>query len=117
MLVPPVITFRLCPSADRTGLKARSRSPGIFRTATAWTWGLHPTAAVPGIWRPSIRRVTLRDIWRFTNRIIDCCFGDMVSTLSSVVIAPLDGDLAVYLASLERLRRYDCRLLLPAHGT
>ncbi len=43
--------------------------------------------------------------------------GDMVSTLSSIVIAPPDGDLTVYLASLERLRGYDCRLLLPAHGS
>jgi glyoxylase-like metal-dependent hydrolase (beta-lactamase superfamily II)/8-oxo-dGTP pyrophosphatase MutT (NUDIX family) len=42
--------------------------------------------------------------------------GDMVSTLSSVVIAPPDGNLAVYLDSLNRLRGYDCRLLLPAHG-
>jgi glyoxylase-like metal-dependent hydrolase (beta-lactamase superfamily II)/8-oxo-dGTP pyrophosphatase MutT (NUDIX family) len=42
---------------------------------------------------------------------------DMVSTLSSVVIAPPDGDLAVYLESLHRLRVYDCQLLLPAHGT
>ncbi len=43
--------------------------------------------------------------------------GDMVSTLSSVVIAPPDGDLAVYLDSLRRLRTYDCRLLLPSHGS
>jgi glyoxylase-like metal-dependent hydrolase (beta-lactamase superfamily II) len=43
--------------------------------------------------------------------------GDMVSTLSSVVIAPPDGDLAVYLASLRRLRGYACRLLLPGHGS
>jgi glyoxylase-like metal-dependent hydrolase (beta-lactamase superfamily II)/8-oxo-dGTP pyrophosphatase MutT (NUDIX family) len=42
--------------------------------------------------------------------------GDMVSTLSSVIIAPPDGDLAVYLASLHRLRGLDCRLLLPCHG-
>jgi glyoxylase-like metal-dependent hydrolase (beta-lactamase superfamily II)/8-oxo-dGTP pyrophosphatase MutT (NUDIX family) len=42
--------------------------------------------------------------------------GDMVSTLSSIVIAPPDGDLAVYLDSLRRLRGYDCRLLLPSHG-
>ena len=42
--------------------------------------------------------------------------GDMISTLSSVVIAPPEGDLAAYLRSLERLRTYDCRLLLPAHG-
>jgi glyoxylase-like metal-dependent hydrolase (beta-lactamase superfamily II) len=43
--------------------------------------------------------------------------GDMVSTLSSVVIAPPDGDLAVYLDSLDRLRQFDARLLLPSHGS
>lgn len=42
--------------------------------------------------------------------------GDMVSTLSSIVIAPPDGDLRIYLHSLERLRTLNCRLLLPAHG-
>jgi endoribonuclease LACTB2 len=42
--------------------------------------------------------------------------GDMVSTLSSVVIGPPDGDLAVYLAQLRRLRALDSRLLLPSHG-
>src|SRR5207253_1117101 len=43
--------------------------------------------------------------------------GDLVSTLSSIIIAPPDGDLAVYLDSLRRLKAYDCRLLLPAHGS
>jgi glyoxylase-like metal-dependent hydrolase (beta-lactamase superfamily II)/8-oxo-dGTP pyrophosphatase MutT (NUDIX family) len=43
--------------------------------------------------------------------------GDMLSTLSSVVIAPPDGNLAQYLQSLERLRDYDARLLLPSHGS
>jgi glyoxylase-like metal-dependent hydrolase (beta-lactamase superfamily II) len=42
--------------------------------------------------------------------------GDMVSTLSSVVIAPPDGDLAVYLDSLRRLRTFRSRLLMPSHG-
>jgi glyoxylase-like metal-dependent hydrolase (beta-lactamase superfamily II)/8-oxo-dGTP pyrophosphatase MutT (NUDIX family) len=42
--------------------------------------------------------------------------GDMVSTLSSVVIAPPEGDLAVYLDSLRRLHALPARLLLPAHG-
>jgi glyoxylase-like metal-dependent hydrolase (beta-lactamase superfamily II) len=40
----------------------------------------------------------------------------MISTLSSVVIAPPEGDLAVYLDSLRRLLEFDCRLLLPSHG-
>jgi glyoxylase-like metal-dependent hydrolase (beta-lactamase superfamily II)/8-oxo-dGTP pyrophosphatase MutT (NUDIX family) len=43
--------------------------------------------------------------------------GDMVSTLSSVVIAPPQGDLVQYLDSLKRLQKYDCRLLLPSHGS
>src|SRR5262249_42256381 len=43
--------------------------------------------------------------------------GDMVSTLSSIIIAPPDGDLSVYLQSLRRLQSYPSRLLLPAHGS
>jgi glyoxylase-like metal-dependent hydrolase (beta-lactamase superfamily II)/8-oxo-dGTP pyrophosphatase MutT (NUDIX family) len=42
---------------------------------------------------------------------------DMISTVSSVVIAPPEGDLALYLQSLQHLRCFDCRLLLPAHGS
>jgi glyoxylase-like metal-dependent hydrolase (beta-lactamase superfamily II) len=43
--------------------------------------------------------------------------GDMVSTVSSVVIAPPDGDLTIYLESLKRLASLGCRLLLPGHGS
>jgi glyoxylase-like metal-dependent hydrolase (beta-lactamase superfamily II)/8-oxo-dGTP pyrophosphatase MutT (NUDIX family) len=42
--------------------------------------------------------------------------GDMISTMTSIVIAPPDGDLAVYLQSLRRLRELPSRLLLPSHG-
>jgi endoribonuclease LACTB2 len=42
--------------------------------------------------------------------------GDMISTLSSMVIAPTDGNLADYLGSLRRLRALSARMLLPAHG-
>src|SRR5262249_53163452 len=42
--------------------------------------------------------------------------GDMVSTVSSVVIAPPEGDLSEYLASLRRLQGCPARLRLPAHG-
>lgn len=41
---------------------------------------------------------------------------DMVSTISSVIICPDDGDLGEYLASLGRLRGLPARLLLPGHG-
>ncbi len=42
---------------------------------------------------------------------------DMVSTVTSIIIAPPEGDLAVYLDSLRRLQEVDCRLLLPSHGS
>jgi endoribonuclease LACTB2 len=44
--------------------------------------------------------------------------GDMISTLSSVLVPPPPhGDLAAYLDSLRRLQTYPARLLLPAHGS
>jgi glyoxylase-like metal-dependent hydrolase (beta-lactamase superfamily II)/8-oxo-dGTP pyrophosphatase MutT (NUDIX family) len=42
--------------------------------------------------------------------------GDMVSTLSTVVIDPPEGDMGRYLTSLERLRGLSARTLYPAHG-
>jgi ribonuclease/clavin/mitogillin len=42
--------------------------------------------------------------------------GDMVSTVTSMVISPPDGNLAEYLQSLHRLRALPSRMLLPAHG-
>jgi endoribonuclease LACTB2 len=42
--------------------------------------------------------------------------GDMVSTVTSMVIAPPDGDLTEYLQSLRRLRELPSRMLLPSHG-
>lgn len=42
--------------------------------------------------------------------------GDMVSTLSSILVHPEDGDMAVYLASLERLCDLPVRMVFPAHG-
>ncbi len=42
--------------------------------------------------------------------------GDMVASVGTIIIDPPEGDMRLYLASLERLRRLDARLLLPAHG-
>ncbi len=42
--------------------------------------------------------------------------GDMVSTLSTIVIDPPDGNMEDYLASLERLSALGPRTLFPAHG-
>ena len=42
--------------------------------------------------------------------------GDLVSTLSTIVIDPPEGHMATYLASLARARDLDLALLCPAHG-
>lgn len=42
--------------------------------------------------------------------------GDMLSTISTIVIDPPEGNLAHYLQSLELLTRYPVTTLYPAHG-
>jgi glyoxylase-like metal-dependent hydrolase (beta-lactamase superfamily II)/ADP-ribose pyrophosphatase YjhB (NUDIX family) len=42
--------------------------------------------------------------------------GDMVGGMSTILIDPEQGDMGAYLDSLARLRRLDCRTLLPGHG-
>ncbi|MEM7308990.1 MAG: MBL fold metallo-hydrolase [Planctomycetota bacterium] len=42
--------------------------------------------------------------------------GDLVSTLSTIVIDPPEGHLATYLASLARMRDVELGTLYPAHG-
>ena len=40
----------------------------------------------------------------------------MISTVTSIIIAPPEGNLTVYLESLKRLQSFHARLLLPSHG-
>ncbi|MEM7204024.1 MAG: MBL fold metallo-hydrolase [Planctomycetota bacterium] len=42
--------------------------------------------------------------------------GDMISTVSTIVIDPPEGHMATYLDSLERLRQQPITTLYPAHG-
>jgi len=42
--------------------------------------------------------------------------GDMVAGLGTILIDPSEGDMAIYLASLERLLARPAMTLLPAHG-
>lgn len=42
--------------------------------------------------------------------------GDMVASVGTILIAPGDGDMAVYLTQLERLASFAARVALPAHG-
>ena len=42
--------------------------------------------------------------------------GDMVAGVGTILIDPIDGDLGLYLASLERMKGLAPSVLLPAHG-
>lgn len=42
--------------------------------------------------------------------------GDMVASVGTILIAPGDGDMALYLAQLERLAGLGAKVALPAHG-
>ncbi len=42
--------------------------------------------------------------------------GDMVAGIGTILIDPSDGDMALYLTSLERLLARPAAMLLPAHG-
>jgi endoribonuclease LACTB2 len=42
--------------------------------------------------------------------------GDMVASVGTILVAPGDGDMRLYLDSLARLARLGARLALPAHG-
>lgn len=42
--------------------------------------------------------------------------GDMVASVGTILIAPGDGDMQVYLQQLDRLASLDATLALPAHG-
>jgi glyoxylase-like metal-dependent hydrolase (beta-lactamase superfamily II) len=52
----------------------------------------------------------------FQERTRTAIVGDMVASAGTILIAPGDGDMQVYLAQLERLARLDLALALPAHG-
>jgi glyoxylase-like metal-dependent hydrolase (beta-lactamase superfamily II) len=42
--------------------------------------------------------------------------GDMAASVGTILIAPGDGDMRIYLEQLARLAKLDARLALPAHG-
>ncbi|MBC7795100.1 MAG: MBL fold metallo-hydrolase [Clostridia bacterium] len=52
----------------------------------------------------------------FEKRLRSLIAGDLVSTLGTVVIAPPDGNMRDYVASLKQMRTLEPRLLFPAHG-
>ena len=82
-----------------------------------WSSARPPTEAGPGAWRRSALPGHAPGHLVFYEPHYRLLFaGDMVSTQTSIVIVPPQGDLTVYMESLRRLKQYPARLLLPAHG-
>lgn len=52
----------------------------------------------------------------FETRSRTLVVGDMVASVGTILIAPGDGDMALYIEQLERLAGLDASLALPAHG-
>jgi glyoxylase-like metal-dependent hydrolase (beta-lactamase superfamily II) len=52
----------------------------------------------------------------FEERTRTAVVGDMVASVGTILIAPGDGDMQVYLAQLDRLAQLDASVALPAHG-
>ena len=53
-------------------------------------------------------------LWDEDSRAI--VVGDMVASKGTILIAPGDGDMRIYIEQLERLAALGARLALPAHG-
>jgi ribonuclease/clavin/mitogillin len=53
-------------------------------------------------------------LWNEDDRTV--VVGDMVASVGTILIAPGDGDMRIYLEQLERLAALDAALALPAHG-
>lgn len=52
----------------------------------------------------------------FEPRSRTAIVGDMVASVGTILIAPGDGDMGLYLDQLKRLSALDASLALPAHG-
>jgi ribonuclease/clavin/mitogillin len=53
-------------------------------------------------------------LWDEDSRAV--VVGDMVASKGTILVAPGDGDMRIYLEQLERLASLGARLALPAHG-
>ena len=53
-------------------------------------------------------------LWSEEERTV--VVGDMVASVGTILVDPVDGDMRVYIEQLERLAALDARLALPAHG-
>jgi glyoxylase-like metal-dependent hydrolase (beta-lactamase superfamily II) len=53
-------------------------------------------------------------LWEADTRTLVA--GDMVASVGTILVDPVDGDMRAYLEQLERLAALDASVVLPAHG-
>lgn len=78
-----------------------------------WTLQGQPPLRLRAVWTPGHARGHLVFFEPEERTLLA---GDLVSSVSTIVIDPPEGDMDDYLRSLERARDLNPRLLLPAHG-
>jgi glyoxylase-like metal-dependent hydrolase (beta-lactamase superfamily II) len=117
------------PRAERTGAPITGCAPLSLETV-----GPRADASFDGDYAPDRvlgdgetvevdgRRVTAVATPGHTSNHLCFAFGDALMTgdhvmgWSTTVVVPPDGDMAAYMASLEKLRQRDDRIYYPAHG-
>ena len=109
---PPSASVRLraCRYPDWTATTGGLFPTGCSATATASTGASSVSAAVhtPGHASNHLCFELVGDGLLFS--------GDHVMQGSTVVIAPLDGDMSEYLESLDKIQRMGLRRIAPGHG-
>ncbi|MDE2148342.1 MAG: MBL fold metallo-hydrolase [Gammaproteobacteria bacterium] len=107
----------LC-SAD-THARIRARWPGFFdridvrevadgQAVTCWLGRAVHALAVPGHDAGQLALLPEDRAW--------CIVGDLIQGIGTVVIAPPEGDMGIYFATLERVIALDPAVILPSHG-
>ncbi len=107
------------PGRERPAPRCSPSTPATVSASTASsataTSSRRPSSGCAPCTRPATRRTTSATCVEEERLLFS---GDHVMHGSTVVIAPPDGDMAAYLASLERLRtmRPALRAIAPGHG-
>lgn len=112
--------------AERTGADVRGFGPMAHPAFEASDDGFAPDSLVVDGETLARSDHTLRAIHTPGHASNHLCFwleeeralfsGDHVMSGSTVVVAPLDGDMTAYLDGLRRLEREGARAILPGHG-
>lgn len=103
------LTLSRAPSGARLGPPLRDGDRIDLGTAPDGKPGWHLTA----LFTPGHDRGHL---CYFENRYGALIAGDMISTVSTIIIDPPEGDMTAYMGSLAKLGSLPIRTLYPAHG-